>query len=143
MLAVYGATGLTAYVGMIDVGEVQEGETVVVSAAAGATGSIAAQIAKIRGARVIGIAGTDEKCRWLVDDLGLDGAINHRTDDVAGRLKELCPKRVDVFFDNVGGPVLDAVPRPPRQRRAGSSCAAPSARTTTPTGRPARPTTST
>jgi NADPH-dependent curcumin reductase CurA len=109
MLAVYGATGLTAYVGMIDVGEVEEGETVVVSAAAGATGSIAAQIAKIRGARVIGIAGTDEKCRWLVDDLGLDGAINHRTDDVAGRLKALCPTRVDVFFDNVGGPVLDAV----------------------------------
>jgi hypothetical protein len=109
MLAVYGATGLTAYVGMIDVGEVQEGETVVVSAAAGATGSIAAQIAKIRGARVIGIAGTDEKCRWLVDALGLDGAINHRADDVADRLKELCPKRVDVYFDNVGGPVLDAV----------------------------------
>jgi hypothetical protein len=109
MLAVYGATGLTAYVGVIDVGEVQEGETVVVSAAAGATGSIAAQIAKIRGARVIGIAGTDEKCRWLVDDLGLDGAINHRTDDVPGQLKALCPKRVNVFFDNVGGPVLDAV----------------------------------
>ena len=108
MLAVYGATGLTAYVGMIDVGEVEEGDTVVVSAAAGATGSIAAQIAKIRGARVIGIAGTDDKCAWLVDDLGLDGAINHRTDDLAARLKELCPKRIDVFFDNVGGPVLDA-----------------------------------
>jgi NADPH-dependent curcumin reductase CurA len=108
MLAVYGATGLTAYVGMIDVGEVREGETVVVSAAAGATGSIAAQIAKIRGCRVIGIAGTDEKCAWVVDDLELDGAINYRTDDVAARLKELCPKRIDVFFDNVGGAVLDA-----------------------------------
>ena len=108
MLAVYGATGLTAYVGMIDVGEVEAGDTVVVSAAAGATGSIAAQIAKIRGARVIGIAGTDDKCAWLVDDLGLDGAINHRTDDLTARLKELCPKRIDVFFDNVGGRVLDA-----------------------------------
>jgi NADPH-dependent curcumin reductase CurA len=108
MLAVYGATGLTAYVGMIDVGEVAEGDTVVVSAAAGATGSIAAQIAKVRGARVIGIAGTADKCAWLVDDLGLDGAINHRTDDLSTRLKELCPKRIDVFFDNVGGRILDA-----------------------------------
>jgi len=108
--AVYGATGVTAYVGMVEVGEAKEGETVVVSAAAGATGSVAAQIAKhVLGCRVIGIAGTDEKCAWLVDDLGLDGAINHRTDDVPARLKELCPKRVDVFFDNVGGPVLDHV----------------------------------
>jgi NADPH-dependent curcumin reductase CurA len=81
----------------------------VVSAAAGATGSIAVQIAKILGCRVIGIAGTDEKCAWLVDDLGLDGAINHRTDDLPTRLRELCPKRVDVFFDNTGGPILDAV----------------------------------
>ena len=90
-------------------GKVQEGETVVVSAAAGATGSIAVQIAKILGARVIGIAGTDEKCAWLVDDLGIDGAINHRTDDIPARLKELCPKRVDVFFDNTGGPILEHV----------------------------------
>jgi NADPH-dependent curcumin reductase CurA len=107
-LAVLGATGLTAYVGVVDVGEVRAGETVVVSAAAGATGSLAAQIAKILGARVVGIAGTDEKCRWLVEDLGLDGAVNHRTEDVHARLKELCPKRIDVFFDNVGGAVLDA-----------------------------------
>jgi len=107
--AVYGATGLTAYVGMVDVAEVHEGQTVVVSAAAGATGSIAAQIAKLHGARVVGIAGGPEKCAWLVDDLGLDGAIDHRADDVRARLKELCPERVDVFFDNVGGPVLDAV----------------------------------
>ena len=102
-------TGVTAYVGLTDIGKVQEGETVVVSAAAGATGSIAVQIAKILGCRVIGIAGTDEKCAWLVDDLGLDGAINHRTDDIPARLKELCPKRVDVFFDNTGGPILDHV----------------------------------
>ena len=103
------AAGMTAYVGLTEIGKPQAGETVVVSAAAGGTGSIAVQIAKILGCRVIGIAGTDEKCRWLVDELGIDGAINHRTDDLAARLKELCPKRVDVFFDNTGGPILDAV----------------------------------
>ena len=108
-LAVFGAPGVTAYVGLTDVGQVKEGETVVVSAAAGATGSIAVQIAKILGARVIGIAGTDEKCAWLVDDLGIDGAINHRTDDLPTRLRELCPSRVDVFFDNTGGPILEHV----------------------------------
>jgi NADPH-dependent curcumin reductase CurA len=106
--AVYGATGVTAYVGMVEVGEAKAGETVLVSAAAGATGSIAAQIAKhVLGCRVVGVAGSDEKCRWLVDDLGLDGAINYRTEDVPSRLKELCPKRIDVFFDNTGGPILD------------------------------------
>ena len=108
-LGVFGANGLTAYVGITDIGQAKEGETVVVSAAAGATGSIAVQIAKIVGCRVIGITGTDEKCAWLVDDLGLDGAINHRTDDISAKLRELCPKRVDVFFDNTGGPILDAV----------------------------------
>ena len=108
-LGVFGANGLTAYVGITEIGQAKEGETVVVSAAAGATGSIAVQIAKILGCRVVGIAGTDEKCAWLVDGLGLDGAINHRTDDVPARLRELCPKRVDVFFDNTGGPILDAV----------------------------------
>jgi hypothetical protein len=108
-LGVFGANGLTAYVGLTEIGQIKEGETVVVSAAAGATGSIAVQIAKILGCRVIGIAGTDEKCAWLVEDLGVDGAINHRTDDLPARLRELCPKRVDVFFDNTGGPILDAV----------------------------------
>ena len=108
-LALYGSTGCTAYIGMLEVARVAEGETAVVSAAAGATGSAACQIAKLQGARVIGIAGSEEKCRWLVDELGLDGAINHRTEDIAARLKELAPKRVDVVFDNVGGPVLDAM----------------------------------
>jgi hypothetical protein len=108
-LSVFGAAGMTAYVGLTDIGDVAAGETVVVSAAAGGTGSIAVQIAKILGCRVIGIAGTDEKCAWLVDELGIDGAINHRTDDLAAKLKELCPRRVDVFFDNTGGPILDAV----------------------------------
>jgi NADPH-dependent curcumin reductase CurA len=107
-LSLYGSTGCTAYIGMLEVGKVQAGETVVVSAAAGATGSVAAQIAKMQGAKVIGIAGTDEKCAWLLDTLGLDGAINHRTEDISARIKELGP-RVDVFFDNVGGDVLDAV----------------------------------
>ena len=109
MLSVLGATGLTAYVGIVDVAAAREGETVVVSAAAGATGSLAAQIAKIRGCRVIGICGNADKARWLVDDLGLDGAIDRRTEDVHARLKDLCPDRVDVYFDNVGGPILDAV----------------------------------
>lgn len=109
MLSVYGATGLTAYVGIVDVGAVREGETVVVSAAAGATGSLAAQIAKLHGCRVIGICGSGDKARWLTDELGLDGAIDHRSEDVHARLKALCPDRVDVYFDNVGGPILDAV----------------------------------
>lgn len=113
-LAVYGSAGMTAYIGMLEVGEVQEGDTVVVSAAAGATGSLAAQLAKLQGARVVGIAGSAEKCAWLTDPveqggLGLDGAIDYHAEDIAARLKELCPKRVDVFFDNVGGPVLDTV----------------------------------
>jgi NADPH-dependent curcumin reductase CurA len=108
MLSVLGATGLTAYFGLTRVGEVKPGETVVVSAAAGATGSAAVQIAKILGCRVVGIAGTDEKCEW-VRELGADGAVNYRTEDVPARLRELCPDRVDVYFDNVGGRILDAV----------------------------------
>lgn len=108
-LALYGSTGATAYIGMVEVGAVQAGDTVVVSAAAGATGSIAAQIAKLHGATVIGIAGSAAKCAWLIDELGLDGAIDHRSENIAARLKELGASRVDVFFDNVGGEVLDAV----------------------------------
>ncbi len=109
MLAVYGSTGATAYFGMHDIGRPQPGETVVVSAAAGATGSIAGQIAKAAGARVVGIAGTEEKCRVVVDEFGFDACIDHRTDDLSAALREHCPKRVDVYFDNVGGTILDAV----------------------------------
>ena len=109
MLSVFGSTGAAAYFGLLDVGRPEAGETVVVSAAAGATGSIVGQIAKIMGCRVVGIAGTDAKCAWVTDELGFDGCINHRTEDLATRLRELCPDRVDVYFDNVGGPILDAV----------------------------------
>jgi NADPH-dependent curcumin reductase CurA len=111
MMSVYGTTGVTAYFGMLDIARPKEGETVVVSGAAGATGSVAGQIATIQGARVIGIAGTDDKCRWLTDELGFDAAINYKTDDIAARLDELCPDGVDVFFDNVGGVTLDTVLR--------------------------------
>lgn len=110
LLSVYGSPGMTAYVGLVDIGRATAGETVVVSAAAGATGSMVGQIGKILGCRVVGIAGTDEKCRFVVDELGFDACINYRTDDIAARLKELAPK-VDVYFDNVGGPILDAVLR--------------------------------
>ncbi len=107
-ISIYGATGATALFGLTEIGAVQAGETVVVSAAAGATGSIVGQVAKILGCRVVGIVGTDEKARFVVDELGFDAAINHRTDDLSAALKEHCPNRVDVYFDNVGGRVLDA-----------------------------------
>ena len=109
MMSVFGTTGVTAYFGMLDVAKPQAGETVVVSGAAGATGSVAGQIAKIQGATVVGIAGTPDKCRWLTDELGFDGAVNYRADDVGARLDELCPHGIDVFFDNVGGEILDTV----------------------------------
>jgi len=100
-------TGLTAYFGICHVGQVKEGETVLVSAAAGAVGSIVGQIAKIKGARVIGIAGGPDKVRYLTETLGLDAGIDYKGDDVAARLKELAPNGIDVFFDNVGGEILD------------------------------------
>jgi NADPH-dependent curcumin reductase CurA len=109
LLTYNGANGLTAFVGVLEVGKVQAGDTFVVSAAAGATGSLAGQIAKIAGARVVGIAGTAEKCRFIVEELGFAAAINHRDDDLRSALKEHCPNGVDVYFDNVGGPVLNAV----------------------------------
>jgi NADPH-dependent curcumin reductase len=102
-----GITGMVAYFGMVEVARPKPGETVVVSAAAGGVGSIAVQVAKILGARVIGIAGGKEKCDWLLGGAGLDGAIDHRNERLAARLDELCPKGIDIFFDNVGGQVLD------------------------------------
>lgn len=109
IMSVYGPTGATAYFGMTDIGRPQPGETVVVSAAAGATGSVAGQIAKIAGSRVVGIAGGPEKCRAVVDDFGFDACIDYRTGDLAAAVKQHCPRGVDVYFDNVGGPILDAV----------------------------------
>ncbi len=108
-LSVIGITGLTAYFGVIGVGRPQAGQTMVVSAAAGATGSIAGQVARLVGCRVIGIAGGPEKCRWVKDVAGFDEAIDYRSEDVGGRLRELVPEGVELFFDNVGGDVLDAV----------------------------------
>lgn len=107
-LGVLGVTGMTAYFGLLDVGQPVEGDTVLVSGAAGATGSVVGQIAKIKGCRVVGIAGGPEKCAWITDDLGFDAAIDHRGDDVAARVAELCPEGIDVFFDNVGGHTLTA-----------------------------------
>ena len=107
-LGVLGITGLTAYFGMLDLGKPVPGETVVVSGAAGATGSVAAQIAKLKGCRVIGIAGGPEKCGWLTGKASLDGAIDYKSEDVGQRLGELCPDGIDMFFDNVGGEILDA-----------------------------------
>jgi hypothetical protein len=107
-LSVFGITGLTAYFGMLDVGQPKAGETVVVSGAAGATGSVAGQIAKIKECRVVGIAGSAEKCRWVTQDLGFDACINYKSEDVAARLRATCPGGIDVYFDNVGGDILDA-----------------------------------
>jgi NADPH-dependent curcumin reductase CurA len=108
-LGTLGLTGMTAYFGLFDVGRLKEGDTVVVSGAAGAVGSVAGQIAKIKGARVIGIAGGETKCRWLVDDLGFDAAIDYKAEDVRRSLRKSAPDGVDVYFDNVGGDILDAV----------------------------------
>ncbi len=101
-------TGLTAYFGLLDVAKVREGETVVVSGAAGAVGSVVGQIAKIKGARAVGIAGGADKCRWLTEEIGFDAAIDYKNEDVRAALRERAPDRVDVYFDNVGGEILDA-----------------------------------
>jgi NADPH-dependent curcumin reductase CurA len=108
-MSVLGLTGLTAYFGLLDVGELKPGDNVVVSAAAGATGSIAAQIAKLKGARVVGIAGGPDKCNWLRDTLQLDGAIDYKSERLGPRLNALLPEGVNLFFDNVGGETLDTV----------------------------------
>jgi NADPH-dependent curcumin reductase CurA len=110
-IAVHGQLAITAYVGIEVVARPEPGQTFLVSAAASAVGSLAGQMARKRGARVLGIAGTDEKCRWVKDELGFEACINYRTEDVASRLQALAPKGVDVFFDNVGGALLDTVLR--------------------------------
>ncbi|CAN5152919.1 NADP-dependent oxidoreductase [soil metagenome] len=109
IMSVYGPTGATAYFGMNDVGRPQPGQTVVVSAAAGATGSVAGQIAKIAGSRVVGIAGGPAKCKAVVEDFGFDACIDYRDGNISAALKQHCPQGVDLYFDNVGGPILDAV----------------------------------
>jgi NADPH-dependent curcumin reductase CurA len=107
-LSVLGITGLTAYFGLLRVGRPTAGETVLVSAAAGATGNVVGQLAKRAGCRVVGVTGSAEKCAFLTDELGFDVAISHRDDNFRGALKAACPDGVDVYFDNTGGPVLEA-----------------------------------
>ncbi|BBX02819.1 NADP-dependent oxidoreductase [Mycolicibacterium moriokaense] len=107
-IGILGVTGMTAYFGITDVGRVAEGDVVVVSGAAGATGSAAGQIAKIKGAKkVVGIAGGPQKCAYIVDELGFDEAIDYKNEDVAARLREACPDGIDLYFDNVGGSILN------------------------------------
>lgn len=107
-LGIFGAASLTAYVGMHEVGRLRAGDCVLVSGAAGAVGSVAIQIARLAGARVIGIAGGAEKCRWLIEDYGAGAAIDYHQEDVRARLKALAPDGIDLFFDNVGGATLEA-----------------------------------
>ncbi|HSU80642.1 MAG TPA: NADP-dependent oxidoreductase [Candidatus Angelobacter sp.] len=108
-LGLLGMPGLTAYFGLLDIGQPKVGETVVVSGGAGAVGMTVGQLAKIKGARAIGIAGSEEKCRFLVEELGFDGAVNYKADNFRAQLKAACPNGVDVYFDNVGGTVSDNV----------------------------------
>ena len=107
ILGVLGITGLTAYFGMLDVGRPRPGETVLVSGAAGAVGSIAGQIAKIAGCRVVGTTGGADKCRWIVDELGFDAAVDYKAGNVAADIRKACPGGIDVYFDNTGGEVLE------------------------------------
>jgi NADPH-dependent curcumin reductase CurA len=108
-LGLLGHIGLTAYFGLLDIGAPKPGETLVVSTAAGAVGSLVGQIGKIKGCRVVGLTGSDEKCRWIKDDLGFDAAINYKTENVADALRRHCPKGIDIYFDHVGGATLEAV----------------------------------
>jgi NADPH-dependent curcumin reductase len=108
-LGLFSFIGMTAYFGLLDIGKPKAGETLVVSGAAGAVGSLVGQIGKIKGCRVIGIAGSEEKCHWLKDELGFDAAINYKTESVLESLQQHCPNGIDVYFDNVGGEILDAV----------------------------------
>ena len=109
LLGMMGMTGCTAYFGMLEIGEPKEGETVVVSAAAGAVGTVAGQLAKMKGARVVGIAGGPEKCAWLTDELGFDAAVDYKADDWQKQLAAATPDGIDVDFENVGGEIMEAV----------------------------------
>ena len=108
-LGVLGMPGLTAYAGLLEVGELKDGDEVVISAASGAVGAVAGQIAKIKGHRVIGIAGARHKCEYAVNDLGLDACVTHRSNHLAEDLSEACPSGIDLYFENVGGKVFEAV----------------------------------
>ena len=108
LLSVYGIAGLTAYFGLLDIGKPRDGETVVVSAAAGSVGSIVGQIAKIKGCRVVGIAGGKDKCHWLTSELGFDAAVDYKDGALFKALRAAAPKGIDVYFDNVGGDILEA-----------------------------------
>ncbi|MDQ3009844.1 MAG: NADP-dependent oxidoreductase [Acidobacteriota bacterium] len=105
----FGHIGMTAYFGLLDIGKPQAGETLVVSAAAGAVGSLVGQIGKIKGCHVVGIAGADDKCDWIVNDLGFDAAINYKTENVSAALRQHCPNGIDIDFENVGGEIMDSV----------------------------------
>ncbi len=107
-MSVLGVTGLTAYFGLLEVGRPKQGDVLVVSAAAGAVGNVVGQISKIKGCRVVGIAGSDPKCEWLKNDLGFDETINYKSQNVAVKLRRLCPDGIDVYFDNTGGDILEA-----------------------------------
>ena len=109
VLGVLGMPGLTAYMGLMDIGQPKAGETLVVAAASGAVGSVVGQVAKIKGLRVVGVAGGAEKCRYVVDELGFDACIDHKSPDFADQLAQACLKGVDIYFENVGGKVFDAV----------------------------------
>jgi NADPH-dependent curcumin reductase CurA len=108
-LGVLGMPGMTAYTGLLEIGKPKEGETVVVAAASGAVGQLVGQIAKLKGARAVGIAGGAEKCRYVVEELGFDACIDHKAPGFAEKLKDACPKGIDVYFENVGGQVFEAV----------------------------------
>lgn len=108
-LGLFGHIGLTAYFGLLDITDPKPGETLVVSAAAGAVGSLVGQIGKIKGCRVVGIAGSDEKCKWIKDELGFDEVINYKSEKVRDGLKRTCPNGISIYFENVGGETLDAV----------------------------------
>jgi hypothetical protein len=110
-IGVLGMPGMTAYVGLIDIGQPKPGETVVVSAASGAVGAVVGQLAKIKGCRAVGIAGSPEKCRYVVDELGFDACLNYKTDDLVPALRAACPNGIDIDFENVGGAVFAAVLR--------------------------------